>query len=698
MEPAEAPGRERWAGAEARRRQKPPNTTLQRAVVSLLPAPCSRFLWSRPDQHRCSKFFLGASIGTLLGLGLCQFFIVPMNITEMRKVQLSYGLAGVTALGWAMSPHFRCASLLVVPKFFGKEGRVYILSLVLAAIYNGPVANIWHNLEEVTHSLGCVAELQVNHSRMLWQMSTAPLRKVMEDMARSGQMLNSEVQNISRAFVGLNEEVASEAGYDLRQSRRTKPQLAPSTQQLYETKTKLRCNNVIELGMQRCRDWFDTKYDACMEQIFVPLINHLLCLPMKFKFLCHIVKVMNSWCRDKIPVEGNFGQTYDMMNNSVSNLSQEFSTSVVFQEDHREMLSVTTKVSAEQLMEEVTSHFQEHSARLGQTFSIFRLVLSFSFILVFITAFSYTKQYCQDISYDNLYITTYFRQIDARRRKERKRTLLPLLRAEASAFIFPCRPMVQPLELQNMVLELLECIPPLLFLLLACAMDHVLVSMLSAIQQHSFVQYSFHSSHHLSIHVMGRSLMAQLLRSTIGTLNTSSDTLLETSNLVCLPRPRSMSQHQYLSSCLPLAVLVLLCLAQVYIYRLRRVIAAFYFPKREKSRVLYLYNKLLQQRLDFIQRQRKRIVQRAQQPPGLSTALVRWCCRRWPCLSRWIRRSCTVCGVRVGPPEPACPTPSCMAPYCRQCWREAGCVCLACAPPEPRLDDDSSDEGVGYTG
>ncbi|KAM4644491.1 E3 ubiquitin-protein ligase DCST1 [Amazona ochrocephala] len=602
-----------------------------------------------------------------------------MNITETRKVQLSYGLAGVTALGWATSPHFRCASLLVVPKLFGKEGRVYILSLVLAAIYNGPVANIWHNLEEVTRSLGCVAELQVNHSRMLWHVSTAPLRKVMEDMVRSGQTLNSEVQNISDAFMGLNEEVASKAGYNLQQSRSAKPQLAPRGKGAALPGTGLTrhhtwcpgwwgwgcissgsCpSDVIELGMQRCQDWFDTKYDACMERIFVPLINHLLCLPMKFKFLCHIVKVMNSWCRDKIPVEGNFGQTYDMMNSSVSNLSQEFSASVVFQvgatspahgtrlgwdlarptapvlqEEHREMLSVTTNVSAEQLMEEVTSHLQEHSARLGQTFSIFRLVLSFSFILVFITdedkvggpgepvpgapslarAFSYTRQYCQDISYDNLYITTYFRQIDARRRKEHKRTLLPLLRAEVSAFIFPggaaggrcgtgCSMPCSP-----QVLELLECIPPLLFLLLACSMDHVLVSMLSTIQRHSFVQYSFHSSHHLSIHVMGRSLMARLLRSTIGALNTSSDTLLETSNLgepppgdgppmsitapqpeqgaqrhrvsaVCLPQPRSMGQHQYLSSCLPLAVLALLCLAQVYTYRLRRVIAAFYFPK-----------------------------------------------------------------------------------------------------------------------
>uniref|UniRef100_A0A8C8B3W9 Uncharacterized protein n=1 Tax=Otus sunia TaxID=257818 RepID=A0A8C8B3W9_9STRI len=163
-----------------------------------------------------------------------------MNITETRKLSLLP--AGLTTLGWATSPHFRCASLLMGPKFLGKEGRVYILSFVLAAIYNGPVANVWHNLEEVTRSLGCVTELQVNHSRQLWQVTMAPMRRVMEDMVRSGQTLNTEMQNISRAFVGLNEEVASEAGYDLRQQPELNPRSATSTQQLYERKTKLRCN------------------------------------------------------------------------------------------------------------------------------------------------------------------------------------------------------------------------------------------------------------------------------------------------------------------------------------------------------------------------------------------------------------------------------------------------------------------------
>lgn len=49
----------------------------------------------------------------------------------------------------------------------------------------GPVANTWHNLEEVTRSLSCVAELQVNHSRQLWEMSTAPMHRVLENMAVS---------------------------------------------------------------------------------------------------------------------------------------------------------------------------------------------------------------------------------------------------------------------------------------------------------------------------------------------------------------------------------------------------------------------------------------------------------------------------------------------------------------------------------
>lgn len=60
------------------------------------------------------------------------------------------------------------------------------------------------------------------------------------------------MQNVSEAFVELNEQVASEEGYDLRKRPDTGTQPAPSTQELYENKTKLRCDS--EWGRQG-RGW-----------------------------------------------------------------------------------------------------------------------------------------------------------------------------------------------------------------------------------------------------------------------------------------------------------------------------------------------------------------------------------------------------------------------------------------------------------
>ncbi|NWU04990.1 DCST1 ligase, partial [Cephalopterus ornatus] len=218
------------------------------------------------------------------------------------------------------------------------------------------------------------------------------------------------------------------------------------------------------------------------------------------------------------------------------------------------------------------------------------------------------------------------------------------------------------------LLELLRCIPLLLFLIFVCGLDHFIFRVLSIIQNHSFVQYSYQTSHHMSVTVMGKSLMAQLLQSTIGALNTSFDTQVETSNLACLPKPLGMTREQYLNTCLPLAALALLCLAQVYPFRLRRAIASFFFPKREKTRVLFLYNKLLRQRKNFFQLQRRRIARRARQPPGLGTSLPEWCSRHWPWLRRCQRRSCTLCGMPGTPWHQVCPAPDCSALYCDRCW------------------------------
>jgi len=40
---------------------------------------------------------------------------------------------------------------------------------------------------------------------------------------------------------------------------------------------------------------------------------------------------MIPWCREEIPVEGNFGQTFDKLNLSIDLLSREFSAELVLE-------------------------------------------------------------------------------------------------------------------------------------------------------------------------------------------------------------------------------------------------------------------------------------------------------------------------------------------------------------------------------
>lgn len=43
---------------------------------------------------------------------------------------------------------------------------------------------------------------------------------------------------------------------------------------------------------------------------------------------CHCLPVMEIWCHKRIPVEGNFGQTYDSLNQSIHGLYGEFSANI----------------------------------------------------------------------------------------------------------------------------------------------------------------------------------------------------------------------------------------------------------------------------------------------------------------------------------------------------------------------------------
>ncbi|MED6289053.1 hypothetical protein CHARACLAT_032385, partial [Characodon lateralis] len=245
---------------------------------------------------------------------------------------------------------------------------------------------------------------------------------------------------------------------------------------------------VVNGGIQRCADWFRRRWEECMQAIPVPVINHILCVSMKFHFLCDIMRVMTPWCRDQIPVEGNFGQLFDQLNVSVNQLSREFSTEVVLQQEEQSVLDgVLLNQTFTQVIKE---SFLNLTRTMGQVMNILQLLLSFTFITVFIQAFQYLCSYRRNISFDNVYITSYFRRIDDRRRRAGRRFLLPLRKSEKNKFIAPLSLKIYPEELKQVLSGGFQVLSILLLTIVLLTVDFALVHVLDIISRHTFTQFN----------------------------------------------------------------------------------------------------------------------------------------------------------------------------------------------------------------
>ncbi|XP_068426854.1 E3 ubiquitin-protein ligase DCST1 isoform X3 [Clinocottus analis] len=244
----------------------------------------------------------------------------------------------------------------------------------------------------------------------------------------------------------------------------------------------------------------------------------------------------------------------------------------------------------------VRASFLRLTASMDQLLRLLQLLLSFTFITLFTQGVGYLLQYRRDVRFDNLYVTTYFRQIDARRKKAGKRCLLPLKQQERKNFIEPWSLRVHPQELMGLTSGVFQVLSVSLLSVLLLTVDFSLFHVLDIVSRHTFTQFNLTSSHQVDIRVGGASMMARLLRKTVSAFNSSSSFHIQTDNQACVCVPSPPPSGVYISCVCCILLVALFSCVQVYTNRLHRVITAFYHPQREKRRVLFLYNLQIQRR------------------------------------------------------------------------------------------------------
>lgn len=130
-------------------------------------------------------------------------------------------------------------------------------------------------------------------------------------------------------------------------------------------------------------------------------------------------------------------------------------------------------------------------------------------------------------------------------------------------------------------------------------MDRLFYESLDLIRRHARIDYLQVGHHDLLLEVKGTGLIATLLRSVVRGFNVKKRIRTLRTNAHCLPQPKPLAAYYLRKIYGMYAIVWLLIVLETYVKRLNPAICAFYYRRRQKKRILFLYNETLKRRIGY---------------------------------------------------------------------------------------------------
>ncbi|XP_069686085.1 protein sneaky [Periplaneta americana] len=684
-------------------------------------------IYSRENEYRILKAVAGFLYGCLLGIAFYELILVDLEFTEYTCLILGLSICFVLGLGNAVSIQIRCISLLTVPSFCGRAGRGVLKAVVLAYMLAGPLQNITYNGREVVRIFACSATLTYNLTKTRFDLMVRPFAEAILNLKADVNEVKDTMKSVKSVILPVAEEIEGEEEMrKIREDNEYIDQVQGDSSRGKELKEKFlevdkepeqsryekrymrkmaeKCENVLSKGAGTCRRMFAEAYDKCYSKVSW-VAAWLLCWPMKLTFVCNIVEAIggNKPCEASKILEPGFGEGYSYLKHSQGSLSDEFKAARIQYQVPRvpKMLDVR---QASDTAKAVVRDFQKKKMILDQLMTIIKRLFAFIFIRIIFGAQGYHDQYLSDIQFDNVYITHYFRRIDARRHRKDQHTLLPLKKLERAKFIDPYGGLPAKRERKNLVRQTVKLLLEMVTATTLIILDRLLYETLDMVRRHAHIDYMQEGAHDLILKVKGTGMIATLVRSVLGGFNIRKRVKTLRSNEACLPHPMLMPDYYFYKIYGTYLGIWLLLLTEAYTQRIRRAVCAYFYPKREKRRVLFLYNENLKRRrglFKFMRAKVKRMVREHRLELKANILLVLRV--RYPTYCRWVRflaaarRKCLICEE----PEPwksrktddfvSCPNTKCHFVYCSECWKDIERTCYACSSPAHSETEDDED-------
>ncbi|XP_071826077.1 DC-STAMP domain-containing protein 2-like isoform X2 [Apostichopus japonicus] len=637
------------------------------------------------ERKKYLKHILGFTCGCLLMYVLYLLLVSIMAFQSSTGIIVCGVLGAFASFGLAFSRDMRCIALLILPSFFAGKGRTMLMMYGFILVLSGPMMNLSHNMDVAGNSIACGSALALNQSHTIFELMTAPLTSIANDLRE----MTSEI----RGHLNVLLEAIREFGRSI--------------------------NNLVE-EISKFFDWLEDALNACQETLGQP---ELLC---RNKFtelsatcmtnhgrprLCGILDTVGGVCvvLGSIKIGCAFHAAVNFIANGVANsfaiavdnIEDELSVDIAF--EHRFNLDVDFSKTLSNITTAIVKEVHQRTQIFRDVLGCMGFIMSFSAILIFVKALKYRNSYLVKDSFDNWCITQEIEDLDDRRKKMDKPTILPLKGKELQKYKTPNSIFLAPKEKRKLTLGLTSWGTNTGYAALVILADYCAFSFLSLVNKHAELRVLESATGTIHLLVDGEGFLANVYRVLVHTMDPSERYKLTIDTTTCLPQPAAPDYFTIRRIVIIFCLCLLFIVTEAYGLRIRRIVAAYYYPHREQERAVWLYNNILRKRGTFTEFLWKRL----KQIPSNDNAEVVSFKSRLAAKSKICRTIlkqfgykmsfCVSCG-QPGQPDDRenfryCDNRGCKGIFCLQCVMDINGICSFCMNP---VEYELSDLGIEF--
>ncbi|KAM6330917.1 DC-STAMP domain-containing protein 2 [Alca torda] len=647
----------------------------------------------KPEEASEARELAHSAGGFVLGMLLASLYGAVVLLAQGHDIWYclvtTSSLGAALGLGMAFSAKMRVTVLLSLPHIFTREGKMLLLLLALGMAVQGPCANILQNFSRAAESLSCGAELTLNQTAERLQRAQEPLMDMLAKIKEISQKAKVVGDHARKVFRSLMDSI-SYVAQALRNVWRWLMRVGEV------------CNRELGSPYVRCLHLFNEAKDRCERTI--PFLSFLCYIVVIFRPLCGLAKVALLFC-----VIPNYIQSFlrrkvsDPLKDALERIRREFEFNI--SATHHFNISLGASKS---LGEVATDIMEGVRLRLEPTHRVLGLFLHFSFcaiLYLYLQAVRYRHRYLRDDTFDNMYITRRFVELDLRRAEQGRATVLPLTARECTRYISPAGIWLSYKECRRYGLQLVAVLRHVLLGASVILADYSLFWLLDLIRHLMQGEIVARAPVVLGISVNGSGYTSEIFRDVVAAFDVLQRGNVSVLSQRCVVHPVEPDYSTYITMGLLYGICFFTAVFGSYVARLRRLVCATYYPSREQERTTFLHSTILARRAGLA-RALYQATKRGTADAGQGNLLL-FLSSTVPGFARLARllgiqqKRCLACKMPKQPDFIKCMTPKCKGLYCSECYKTLQNVCSVCMGPLSCWDagdeemDSSDEETVG---